>query len=387
MGSIIKRSNPSGETVYRAQIRIARAGYPNFSESKTFSKRALALAWLKKREAELETNPDLLLEKGRKRELMPTVAEAVERYIAEANGTFGRNKPSSMRFMARFPIGQIRLDRLRKTDYSEFALSRRQGTRGIAPVSPSTINNDLQYLRSLLKHAYFVWGMSVSWADLDLVMEGLRRGRIIGKSDERDRLPTSAELQALTTFFYRQWQSNPAQCKYPMHLIIWLAIYSGRRVGEIARLRLDDWDRTHGEWLVRDIKHPRGSKGNHHVFLVRDDVLAVVDVLLSDNVRERLKRRGLGVDYLIGGNSASISSAFQKACKVLGIEDLRFHDLRHEASTRLAEDGLTIPQIQQITLHESWETLRRYVNRRRRAERLDFAEAMHIASGGNFSPT
>nr|UOP05315.1 tyrosine-type recombinase/integrase [Conchiformibius kuhniae] len=179
-------------------------------------------------------------------------------------------------------------------------------------------------------------------------------------------MPTGAELQALTTFFYRQWRDYPAQCKYPMHLIIWFAVYSGRRVSEIARLRLDDWDRQHGEWLVRDIKHPRGSKGNHHAFLVRDDVRTVVDVMMSDAVRGRLKRRGLGAAYLIGGNSASIGTAFQAACKVLGIEDLRFHDLRHEASTRLAEDGLTIPQIQQITLHESWETLRRYVNLRRR---------------------
>lgn len=65
-----------------------------------------------------------------------------------------------------------------------------------------------------------------------------------------------------------------------------------------------------------------------------------------------------------------------------GLNGLRFHDLRHEALTRYAEDGLTIPQLQQISLHESWESLRRYVNFHHRDGRLDFAEAMLVAKGG-----
>jgi len=40
---------------------------------------------------------------------------------------------------------------------------------------------------------------------------------------------------------------------------------------------------------------------------------------------------------------------------------------------------LTIPQLQQISLHESWESLRRYVNLKSRRDRLDFVEAMKVA--------
>ena len=85
--------------------------------------------------------------------------------------------------------------------------------------------------------------------------------------------------------------------------------------------------------------------------------------------------------WLIGGDSKSISASFTRACKLLGIEDLRFHDLRHEGATRLAEDGLTVPQMQQITLHQSWKTLQRYVNlaSRPRETRLDFAAALATA--------
>jgi site-specific recombinase XerD len=47
---------------------------------------------------------------------------------------------------------------------------------------------------------------------------------------------------------------------------------------------------------------------------------------------------------------------------VIGIIDLTFHDLRHEAASRLFERGYTIPQVAQFTLHESWESLQRYTH-------------------------
>lgn len=50
------------------------------------------------------------------------------------------------------------------------------------------------------------------------------------------------------------------------------------------------------------------------------------------------------------------------ACKMLGIEDLHFHDLRHEAASRLAELGWTIPQMAAVTGHRTWATLQRYTH-------------------------
>jgi integrase len=46
----------------------------------------------------------------------------------------------------------------------------------------------------------------------------------------------------------------------------------------------------------------------------------------------------------------------------LGIEDLRFHDLRHEGVTRLFETGLTIPQVAAVSGHRSWSSLQRYTH-------------------------
>jgi hypothetical protein len=47
---------------------------------------------------------------------------------------------------------------------------------------------------------------------------------------------------------------------------------------------------------------------------------------------------------------------------VLGIEDLRFHDLRLGATSQLFERGYQIHEVAQFTLHESWNELKRYTN-------------------------
>lgn len=44
----------------------------------------------------------------------------------------------------------------------------------------------------------------------------------------------------------------------------------------------------------------------------------------------------------------------------MGIYDLKFHDLRHEATSRLFEAGLTIERVALVTGHKDWEMLRRY---------------------------
>ncbi len=53
---------------------------------------------------------------------------------------------------------------------------------------------------------------------------------------------------------------------------------------------------------------------------------------------------------------------FDRVCKKAGIEDLRFHDLRHEATTRLFELGLGIMEVSAITGHKDLAMLKRYTH-------------------------
>jgi integrase len=48
------------------------------------------------------------------------------------------------------------------------------------------------------------------------------------------------------------------------------------------------------------------------------------------------------------------------ASKFLEINDLHFHDLRHEGISRLFEMGCTIPQVAAVSGHRSWQSLQRY---------------------------
>jgi len=50
--------------------------------------------------------------------------------------------------------------------------------------------------------------------------------------------------------------------------------------------------------------------------------------------------------------------------RYLGIEELHFHDLRHEGTSRLFEAGFDIPKVALVTGHKDWRMLRRYTNLR-----------------------
>jgi integrase len=61
----------------------------------------------------------------------------------------------------------------------------------------------------------------------------------------------------------------------------------------------------------------------------------------------------------------AVSHAFAKACKHVGIADLHFHDLRHEATSRLFENtDLRDVEIASITGHKTMEMLKRYAHLR-----------------------
>ncbi len=90
--------------------------------------------------------------------------------------------------------------------------------------------------------------------------------------------------------------------------------------------------------------------------------------------------RGGDPQFLILFTTDAIDKNWRRIRDLLEIEDLHFHDFRHEAATRLAEQGLTIPQIQQYTFHDDWNSLKRYVNLDIISKSvLGFDEAIEIA--------
>ncbi|KAA0011209.1 hypothetical protein F0A17_13880 [Billgrantia pellis] len=65
MATIVKRPRKGGSFSYQARIRIARRGQPDFTESRTFPKKAMAEEWAKRRELELMQPGGILTAKWR----------------------------------------------------------------------------------------------------------------------------------------------------------------------------------------------------------------------------------------------------------------------------------------------------------------------------------
>ena len=378
MGAISQRKLADGTIRFRAEIRISRKGFANFKESKTFSSMRLAQKWLAMREEEIEENPDILL--GRSDVTNITLANAIEKYLDEVGNEYGRTKTYCLRLIQKFPIAQYIITKIRPADISEHVALRKGGYAklDLKPIATSTLQHELLHIRGVLSHASVMWDVNVDLAGFDKATAQLRKTRQISSSGKRDRLPTTAELKKLTEYFYRKWQ-KPVY-SYPMHLIMWFAIFSCRRESEITEMLLADYDEDNEVWKVRDLKNPNGSKGNHKEFNVLEPCRKMIELLQVKSTRKRMLNRGYDKDLLIPLSPKTIGGEFRNACKILGIEDLRFHDLRHEGCTRLAEQGFTIPQIQQVSLHDSWGSLERYVSVKKRKKTIELDEVLPLIS-------
>ena len=378
MGAISQRKLADGTIRFRAEIRISRKGFANFKESKTFSSMRLAQKWLAMREEEIEENPDILL--GRSDVTNITLANAIEKYLDEVGNEYGRTKTYCLRLIQKFPIAQYIITKIKPADISEHVALRKGGYAklDLKPIATSTLQHELLHIRGVLSHASVMWDVNVDLAGFDKATAQLRKTRQISSSGKRDRLPTTAELKKLTEYFYRKWQ-KPVY-SYPMHLIVWFAIFSCRRESEITEMLLADYDEDNDVWKVRDLKNPNGSKGNHKEFNVLEPCRKMIELLQVKSTRKRMLNRGYDKDLLIPLSPKTIGGEFRNACKILGIDDLRFHDLRHEGCTRLAEQGFTIPQIQQVSLHDSWGSLERYVSVKKRKKTIELDEVLPLIS-------
>ena len=170
--------------------------------------------------------------------------------------------------------------------------------------------------------------------------------RLTGKARKRARRPTADELARLRDYFARR----DKRAQIPMLAVMEFALTSARREAEICRLEWKDNDEINQTGMVRDAKHPTAKEGNHRRFKYTPGAWALVKAQPRDS------------RYIFPYDPRSISAAFTRACHFLQIEDLRFHDLRHEATSRLFEMGYQIQEVAQFTLHDSWTELKRYTN-------------------------
>ncbi len=341
MATITRRKKKDGSIVHKVEIRIKRDGKLVHRDSKTFRELATAKRWAALRESELYSPGGL----DRALSDKSTVQQILVWYINEYSEIqgFGRSKLAEIKALQKYSFASIPVARLRSSDLIAHIKERR------CTVSAATANNELIWLRVAFKTArpHFP-DLDINLQIIDDAAQHCRSNKLIAKPRSRDRRPTQAELDTLTEYFSRR----DKRAAIPMIDIMWFAIHSARRESEICAIRWDDNNESNLTGWVRDAKHPTAKEGNHRQFKYTQEAWAIV------------KRQPVINDRIFPYNSKSVSAAFTRACHACGIIDLRFHDLRHEATSRLFEAGYSIIEVQQFTLHESWGTLQRYTNLR-----------------------
>lgn len=340
MGTIAARKRKDGSTGYTAQILRKQKGVIVHREAKTFDRKEAAKAWIKRRETEL-SEPGAL---ERAKAPDATLAAAIDRYIAESEKAIGRTKAQVLRSIKEYDIANMECAAIKSEDIVAFAREL-SGKR-----QPQTVGNYLSHLAAIFAVARPAWGYRLEQQAMRDAHTVLRRMGTTSKSAKRDRRPSLAELDKLMQHFADRQARAPSSA--PMHKIVAFAIFSTRRMEEITRIAWADLDPAHSRILVRDMKHPGQKVGNDVWVELPDEALAIA--------RSMPKAES----EIFPFSTDAIGAAFTRACKVLGIDDLHFHDLRHDGVSRLFEMGKTIPQAASVSGHRSWTSLQRYTHLR-----------------------
>ncbi len=343
MGTIIGRTRKDGSKAFLAQITIKQRGVIVHRESETFDRKPAANAWIVKREAELK-RPGGLEQKED-----PTLAAVIDRYISESKNAILGTKAQVLKSIKNSDLGETKCSEITSNTLVSFARDLNKG------VEPQTCGNYFSHLSNIFIVARPAWGYPLSRQEFDDALTVIKKLGLIRKGNERNRRPTLEELDRLMEHFGRIRVNRPSSI--PMQKIVAFGLFSTRRQEEITLLRWDDLDED--RILVRDMKHPGDKKGNNVYCELPPEALAIVES--TPRADERI------FPY----STDAISAAFTRACRILGIEDLRFHDLRHEGISRLFEMGKTIPQVAAVSGHRSWTSLKRYTHIRQSKDKYD----------------
>ena len=323
MATIRKRGSK-----YQAQIRVK--GYP--PQSKSFATQAAAKAWARRVESSMDNGSWIDTSESRSvliDQMVDDLILSFERFGIEVPKT----KISPLKQIARFFEGKSIHD-LTVDEVLDFAAERRK------TVSASTLQSQMYYFRQTVKNSRIKLQEDV----VEIAIAELIRKKIILGSVWRDRRLELHEYVLLMKAAKKHWIRHAID----------IAIESGMRQGEIHALKISDIDFKKGviKVLRKDPKSEGGKKLCKIPLLkgVREAILRAQNDIGEEDKLFRIKK------------SASISDKFAELRKKVGITNLTFHDLRHEAISRMFERGMSVEQVRLVSGHSSLDQLSRYTN-------------------------
>ncbi|MDE0880497.1 MAG: site-specific integrase [Sphingomonas bacterium] len=315
MASIRKR----GE---RWLVQVRREGFPPIS--KTFDLKSDAQKFARAFERDIDRGEVVPAER---RQITTTVAELLDRYeqTETARKRGAKDEIAHMKAIRRHAISKCNLACLTAVSVAGYRDDRLQC------VSASTVRREMGILLHCLRLAAREWGMPVQEKAYSTVARP-KEGRA------RQRRVSFEEIDALLSECDRR--SPP----YMKPAII-LAIETGMRRGELLSLTWDDIDRR------RDLARLHQTKNGEPRL-----------VPLSPVARPILRDLPHSGDRIFAVTPNAFRMTWERIKKRAGVPDLRFHDLRHEAVSRLFEANLSLPEVALISGHKDPRMLLRYTH-------------------------
>jgi len=306
----------------RYQANIRRKGYARVSA--TFTSHKVAKQFIKSTEIAMEQGDYA------PRSSM-TVGELMQKYEAEYLPTLkngGDSHKWRVRLLKRY------FEDLPLADLTPAHLAKYRDQR-LLKVAPLTVKRDLSVLSSAINTAVMEW-------DIPLDLNPVSRIRFKNADIPRDRRLQHEEEELLLSKAYPCLKRQ-----------IIVAIETAMRQGEIYSIKKSDIN-AHNQTL--NIPETKTDKPRTIPLSTRAFKALTEQMRASGNVVQMADRPIFEVNRWTEWNR------FTRLKEQCGIEDLRFHDLRHEATSRLFERGFNVMEVASITGHENLKHLKRYTH-------------------------
>lgn len=304
----------------RWQVIVKRKGYP--SQSKTFDMRKDAEKWARQQERAIDAGQWA----DRTEAEQTTLKELLDRYAQEVSKTKRGADAEAYR------IDQFKRSKL--AQYAPAAITSRlialwRDDR-LKEVSPGTVLRELQLLGHVFTVAMREWGIALHSNPVTLV-------RKPAPNKGRDRVLTDAQRVALL--------AACGQCQSPwIKPVVIFALETATRRGEILSLT---WNNVSLETSTAFVSGKTGAR----------------KVPLSPACMEAIRALPRSLDgRVFPVTIETLKQAYERAVVRAGIDDFTFHDLRHDALTRLAGMGFNILELRAISGHTTANMLQRYVS-------------------------
>ncbi len=319
------------------QAIIRRKGYPD--ESRTFPTKTEAQAWAQSVETDMRRGL-FTSTSAAERATLGDLIKDFKTEFAPHHYRVREDEKEAWRFqLDRLDeaLGAYSLTAIDQKLVAKYRDDRLKGNEDRPPVKESTVRKELYMLSKLLGFAQAEKGIALPRGN---PVEKIRKPT---EGKGRDRRLSSDE-----------WAAFERECKKSRNPWLWpavqLAVETAMRQGELLSLT---WKQVDKKNLIAMLDDPEKIKN--------EEPRAVPLSPVALTVLDSLPRGKTGI--VLPVERMTLYHAFSYACERAKIKDYTFHDLRHEALSRLAERGdFNVLELAAVSGHKTLQMLKRYTH-------------------------